>query len=157
MALALNMNGRCDEALELLKPLKSLSPPAGVAGIISGQCYASKQMWPEAIAEYQWAMANASGAAGPAFLAHALARGGREEEARVILSDLLAGRKDSYGAFGIGVVYAGLRDYDKAFAWLNKAADDQSITAYIVEPMFADLHRDPRYGPLRKRMLLQKR
>ena len=157
MALAFNMNGRCDEALELLKPLKSLSPPAGVAGIISGQCYASKQMWPEAIAEYQWAMANSSAAAGPAFLAHALARGGREEEARRILSDLLAGRKDSHGAFGIGVVYAGLRQYDSAFVWLNKAADDLSITAYIVEPMFSDLHRDPRYGPLRQRMRLQKR
>jgi len=157
MALALNMNGRCDEALELLRPLKSLSPPAGVAGIISGQCYASKQKWPEAIAEYRWAMDNASGASGPAFLAHALARAGREEEARLILSDLLAGRKDSHGAFGIGVVYAGLRDYDQAFAWLNKAADDASITAYIVEPMFADLHRDPRYGALRQRMRLQKR
>jgi serine/threonine-protein kinase len=157
MALALNMNGRCDEALELLRPLKSLSPPAGVAGIISGQCYASMRRWPEAIAEYRWAMANASGASGPAFLAHALARAGREDEARRILSDLLAGQKDSHGAFGIGVVYAGLRDYDQAFAWLNKAADEQSITAYIVEPMFDDLHRDPRYGALRERMRLQKR
>lgn len=157
VALALNMNGRCDEALQLLKPLKSLSPPAGVAGIISGQCYESKEMWPEAIAEYQWAIANASGASGPAFLAHALARAGREDEARRILSDLRAGRNDSHGAFGIGVVYAGLRDYDQAFAWLNKAADDGSITAYIVEPMFSDLHRDPRYAALRERMRFQKR
>jgi hypothetical protein len=114
-------------------------------------------MWPEAIAEYQWAITNASGASGPAFLAHALARGGREEDARHILSDLLAGRKDSHGAFGIGVVYAGLRKYDSAFIWLNKAADDMSITTYIVEPMFDDLHRDRRYGPLRQRMRLQKR
>jgi len=157
MALALNMNGRCDESLELLRPLKSLTPPAGVAGIISGQCYASKQMWPEAIAEYQWAMKNASGSSGPAFLAHALARAGREEESRRILSDLVTGRKDSHGAFGIGVVYAGLREYDSAFVWLNKAADDMSVTAYIVEPMFADLQRDPRWGPFRQRMRLQKR
>jgi TolB-like protein len=156
MALALNMNGRCDEALELLRPLKSLTPPAGVAGIISGQCYESKQMWPEAIAEYRWAIENAPAASGPAFLGHALARAGSEEEARRILSDLLAGRNDSHGAFGIGVVYAGLREYDHAFAWLNKAADEMSITAYIVEPMFDDLHRDPRYTALRQRMRLQK-
>jgi TolB-like protein/tetratricopeptide (TPR) repeat protein len=157
MALALNMNGRCDEALELLKPLKSLSPPAGVAWIISGQCYASQEKWPEAIAEYRWNIDNATGASGPAFLAHALARAGREEEARRILADLLAGRKDSHGAFGIGVVYAGLRDYDRAFLWLNRAADEGSITAYIAEPMFADLHRDRRYGSLRQRMRFQKR
>ena len=157
MALALNMNDRCDEALELLKPLKSLSPPAGVAWIISGQCYASLEKWPEAVAEYRWNINNATGASGPAFLAHALARAGRAEEARRILSDLLAGRKDSHGAFGIGVVYAGLRDYDQAFHWLNRAADDGSITAYIALPMFADLHRDPRYGALRQRMRYQKR
>src|SRR5688572_4074655 len=157
MALALNMNGRCDEAVKLLRPLKSLSPPAGVAGVISGQCYASKQMWPEAIAEFRWVVDSASGSSAPAFLAHALARAGRQEEARRILSDLLAGRTNSHGAFGIAVVYAGLRDYDKAFAWLDKAADEQSITAYIVLPMFDDLHRDPRYGPLRHRMRAQNR
>jgi eukaryotic-like serine/threonine-protein kinase len=156
-ALALNMNGRCDEALQLLKPLKSLTPPAGVAGIIRGQCYESKQMWNEAIAEYQWAIDHASGASGPAFLAHALARAGREDEARRILSALSSGAKDSHGAFGIAVVYAGLRDYDKAFAWLNKAVDERSITAYIVEPMFADLHADPRYAAVRKRMENQRR
>lgn len=152
MALALNMNGRCDEALELLRPLKALTPPAGVAGVISGQCYAAKQRWPEAIAEYRWTMEKASGASAPAFLAHALARAGRQEEARRILADLLSGRQDSHGAFGIGVVYAGLRDYDQAFAWLNKAAEEQSMNSYIVEPMFADLHRDPRYVPLMKRL-----
>jgi len=155
MALALAMNGRCDEALELLRPLKSLSPPAGVAGVIRGQCYATKQMWPEAIAEYRWAMDKSSAASAKAFLGHALARGGQREEATRILADLLAGRTDSHGAFGIGVVYAGLGQYDEAFRWLNTAADDLSITAYIVEPMFADLHRDPRYAALRERMRIK--
>jgi serine/threonine-protein kinase len=157
VALALIMNGRCDEALKLLEPLKSLSPPAGVAGIIRGQCYESKQMWNEAIAEYQWAMTHASGASGPAFLGHALARAGRQDEARRILSQLLSGGKDSHGAFGIAVVYAGLRDYDNAFAWLNKAADERSITSYIYEPMFDDLHTDPRYAAIMKRRQYQKR
>jgi serine/threonine-protein kinase len=158
LALALNMNGRCDEALEIIKPLKSLTPPAGVAGILAGQCYESKQMWTQAIAEYEWAMRTGSVvASGPAFLGHALARAGRTDEARRILSELLAGEKNSHGAFGIGVLYAGLRDYDNAFAWLNKAADEHSIIAYIEEPMFADLHADPRYAEVRKRMQTQKR
>jgi tetratricopeptide (TPR) repeat protein len=157
LALALHMNGRCDEALEVLKPLKSLTPPAAVAGIVSGQCYETMGKWSEAIAEYQWAMKIATPAAGSAFLAHALARAGRTDEAKHILSQLLLRQKDSKGAFGIAVVYTGLRDYDKAFEWLSKAVDERSANAYIEEPMFADLHADPRYAEFQKRRGIQKR
>jgi len=155
MALALIMNRKYDEALQLLRPLKSLTPPAGVAGIISGQAYEAKEKWPEAIAEYRWSIANSSGASGPAFLAHALARAGQQQEARQILADLLSKQKQSHGAFGIAVVYAGLREYDKAFQWLDKAADEHSINSYIAEPMFDDLHSDPRYREVLNRMQAQ--
>jgi serine/threonine-protein kinase len=157
LALALNMNGRCDEALKVLKPLKSLTPPAAVAGIVSGQCYEAMGKWSEAIAEYQWALKIGTPAAGWGFLGHALARAGRTDEAKRILSQLLARQKDSKGAFGIAVVYTGLRDYDKAFEWLFKAVDERSVPAYIVEPMFADLHADPRYAEFLRRMRNQNR
>jgi len=74
------------------------------------------------------------------------------DEASAILSDLLARRTESRGAFGIATVYAGLRDYDQAFAWLDRAADDESINQYIMHPMFADLHRDPRFARVRASM-----
>jgi serine/threonine-protein kinase len=155
MALALSMNGRCDEALELLRPLKALTPPAGVAGVIRGQCYARKQMWPEAIAELRWAMETTDARVALALLGYALARGGRSDEARQILGDLLAGRKRSHGAFGIAVVHTGLRDYDQAFAWLEKSVEEGSLRVYIMDPLFDDLHRDPRFdrlfGPPQKR------
>jgi serine/threonine-protein kinase len=157
LALALNMNGRCDEALKILKPLKTLTPPAAVAGIIAGQCYETMGKWPEAIAEYQWALKSATPAAGWGFLGHAFARAGRTDEAKHILSQLLLGKKDSKGAFGIAVVYTGLRDYDKAFEWLFKAVEERSVSAYIEEPMFNDLHADPRYSEYRRRMGSQKR
>ena len=148
MALALNMHGRCDETLELLRPLKDLRPPAGVAGVIRGQCYARKQMWPEAIAEFRWAVETTGARAALAFLGYALARGYRSDEARVILSDLLAGRKYSHGAFGIAVVYTGLREYDEAFVWLEQAMEESSSRVYLVDPLFEDLHRDPRFARL---------
>jgi serine/threonine-protein kinase len=155
MALALSMNGRCDEALELLRPLKALTPPAGVAGVVRGQCYARKRMWPEAIAELRWAMETTSARTALALLGYALARGGRSDEARQILGDLVAGRKHSHGAFGIAVVYTGLREYDQAFAWLEKAVEEGSVRVYIMDPLFEDLHRDPRFdrlfGPAQKR------
>jgi serine/threonine-protein kinase len=157
MALALNMNKRCDESLRILAPLKSLSPPAGVAGVISGQCYAYKQMWPQAIAEFQWTIDHAQSSVAPAFLAYALARAGREKEARKILADLLANRTYSRGGFGIGVVYAGLRDYDRAFQWLQKGIGEAQSTQYILDPMFEDLQRDPRFSRLNLYAGFQKR
>lgn len=156
MGRALFANGRCDEVLDRLRPLKELSPPAGVAGIIGGQCYATKRMWPEAIAEFRWAEENSAGSA-PAFLGYALGRAGRREEANAILSDLLTGRKNSHGAFGIAVVYAGLRDYDQAFAWLEKAVDENSVTRDLMLPTFEDLHRDPRFERLKRRLGLPER
>ena len=152
MALALGTNGRCDEAIEQLRPLKELSPPAGVAGVVAGQCYAAKEMWTEAIGEFRWAMETSEARAALAFLGHALARAGQRDEAEVILSDLMSGRKYSHGAFGIATVYAGLREYEKAFAWLDKAVDENSLRPYLMGPMYADLHRDPRFARLKKRM-----
>jgi len=82
---------------EELRPLKSLTPPAGVAGLIRGQCFASTQMWPEAIAELRWADEH-SATAGLAFLGYALARAGRTDEAAEIVADLLAGKRYSHGS-----------------------------------------------------------
>ena len=151
MARALFANGRCDEALDRLAPLKELSPPSPVAGITGGQCHAHEGRWPEAIAEFRWAEEHSAPAA-PAFLAYALARAGRRDEAEAILADLLSGRRASHGAFGIAVVYAGLGDYDQAFAWLDRALDEKSITRDLMLPVFDDLHRDPRFERVKTRL-----
>ncbi|MGH7572458.1 MAG: tetratricopeptide repeat protein [Gemmatimonadota bacterium] len=156
MARALLVNGRCDEALDQLRPLKELSPPVGYAGLIGGQCYAMQRMWPEAIAEFRWAEENSAGSA-PAFLGYALARAGQREEANAVLTNLLTGRKYSHGAFGIAIVYAGLGDYDQAFGWLDKAVDENSIHRDLMLPVFDALHQDPRFGRLKARLGLDGR
>jgi tetratricopeptide (TPR) repeat protein len=152
MALALAVNGRCEESLESLAALKNLSPPAGVAGLIRGQCYSSRGRWREAIAEFRWADAHSSTAA-LAFLGHALARAGETAEAERILSDLTQGRAFSHGSFGIALVHAGMRDYDQAFLWLDRSADDGSMHFYVMHPVLADLHRDPRFQRIRDRIV----
>lgn len=73
---------------------------------------------------------------------------GRSAQAREILQDLLAARRRSDGAFGIAVVYAGLRDYGKVFRWLERSIEENSWRHYIFTPMFAELHRDPRFARL---------
>jgi serine/threonine-protein kinase len=155
MALALSMNNRCDEAIQLLRPLQTLSAPAEVAGVITGQCYATKKMWPEAIAEFRWAMTDGSKGRARmalAFLGYAQARAGQRDEARRILSDLRTGRQYSHGAFGIATIYAGLGVYDSAFVWLDRAADEGSLRPYIMGPMFEDLRREPRFARFKKRI-----
>jgi serine/threonine-protein kinase len=148
MALAFNTNGRCDETLQLLRPLKSLDPPVGVAGVITGLCYLQKRMWPEAIGEFHWSMETTEARMALALLGYALARDGQTDEARRILDDLVTGRRHSHGAFGIAVVHAGLGDYDQAFAWLERAVEEHSWRVYIMDPVFEELHRDPRFARL---------
>jgi tetratricopeptide (TPR) repeat protein len=129
-----------------------LSPRAGVAGIVGGQCYAATHRWPEAIAEFRWATETTDARAALAFLGYALARAGQRDEAMTILSDLLAGRKYSHGAFGIATVYTGLGDFDAAFPWFEKAVDEASMRPYIMGPMFEDVRRDARFARVKRRM-----
>jgi len=61
----------------------------------------------------------------------------------------------SQGAFHIAVVHAGLGDRDRAFEWLNRSFDDFSLAYYVMLPMFDDLHADPRFERLERRLRLQ--
>ena len=48
---------------------------------------------------------------------------------------------------------AGFGDIDQAFAWLDKAVDEEMVDWELIkEPMFEDLHRDPRFERLRRRL-----
>jgi hypothetical protein len=101
-----------------------------------------------AVAELRWARETGHARAALSLEGYALARSGRTAEARAILSDLLAGRAYSHGAFGIAVVCAGLRDYDQAFAALEKAEQEGSTRVYLMDPLFEDLQGDPRFDNL---------
>ena len=150
-ALALAMNGRCEESLDPLQELKTLTPPAQVAGVIRGLCLVSRERWEEGLAEFRWSRDHGANSA-EAFLAFALARSGQQAAARAILADLLAGRTHSHGAFGIAVVYTGFKDLDKAFEWLEKSIDDGTVRTYLLHPVLVDLHRDARFEAIMNRL-----
>jgi TolB-like protein/DNA-binding SARP family transcriptional activator len=157
VADALLANDRCDEALAQLDKLKSLQPPLNRAGLIAAECYAQKQMWPEAIAEIQRITVN-GGPRGEALLGYMLGRGGRREEARRILAAMLdRSRRTNGGAFDVALVYIGLGDNDRAFAWLDKAVDDRSLGFQWLHTIVNGLRRDPRFEHLRQRVGLPKR
>jgi adenylate cyclase len=162
LARALLVNGRCDEALTLLEPLAALQPPLLRVASIAAQCYTQKQMWREAIAVLR-PQAERGERQALAHLAFVLARAGQDEEALRIHANLLdQWQRGTGGALEVALVYAGLRDLDQAFGWLERAADDSSSMpshrySLVMEPVFEDLRRDPRFDPLRDWFGNQKR
>jgi tetratricopeptide (TPR) repeat protein len=157
VAHALLVSDRCDEALAQLEKLRSLRPPLLRAGNIAAQCYARKQMWPQAIAEMQRILVNA-GPPAQALLGYMLARGGRTYEARRILAALLdRPRRINGGAFDVATVYVGLGDNDQAFRWLEKSVGDRSLRVDNLPAVLDGLRGDPRLDSFRRHAGLQKR
>lgn len=148
-------NRRCDEALAQLARIRSVRPPLRRSAAVTGLCYAEKEMWPEAVAALR-SHAEAGDPLMMAFLGHTLARAGQPREAERLLADLLARRgRTGAGAFEIAIVYAGLGDLDRSFAWLDRSIADYSLKVQIMTPAFDDLHDDPRFERFSARLGLQ--
>lgn len=94
------------------------------------------------------------GNASLALLAHINAKLGRRSEAEAVIKELEK-RYSEKSADGrdLAVAYAGF-DKDQAFAWLAKAFKDHSpfLVFLKLEPMLDDLHTDPRWGDLERRV-----
>jgi tetratricopeptide (TPR) repeat protein len=152
LAHAWLVNGRCDLARTELETIAQVKPPVGRASLIAAQCFVLEGKLDEAIAQLS-RQSRSQRMRG--FL---LARAGRTDEARAILRDALAwhGRTGS-DALDVAILYAGLRDFDQAFVWLDRSITDYSLHWDIMEPLFQDLRADPRFERIRQRLGLQKR
>ncbi len=110
----------------------------------------------DALAEAQKSVqfANRSNAS-LALLGHVYARLGRRSDAESVIKEL-EGRQASKAADSrdLAVVYAGLDDKDKAFAWLEKAFADHSVFLVFMklEPLMDPLQSDPRWNNLERRV-----
>ena len=79
---------------------------------------------------------------------------GRSREAIAILNQLDALSKRRYvSPLYFAIVYAGLKDTDKAIEYLNKAFDARhpGLVLIRIEPMFDQLRSDERFKALIKR------
>lgn len=155
VARTLVANGRYDEALVHLEHIAEVQPPLLRTPGIAAQAYAGKRMWPEAIGALDCQEEEAN-----SLCAYMLARGGRREEALRIQATLLEQwRRGEGSAFDIAIGYVGLGNFDQAFAWLDKSIDDTSLkdNFSIMDPIFEDLRKDPRFARLEDRLGLQNR
>ena len=92
-----------------------------------------------------------------ASLAFVLARGGRKDEARAILQEILSASERTYiPPFYAALIYSGLGEKDRAFEWLDKAVTERSgsVRFLKIDTRFAGLKDDPRFVDLLRRLNL---
>jgi len=124
-----------------LKRALELEPGNHSAYVRLGDVYAKLGRYDEAIAVFEKAeQLRSDGMHHAARIARVDALMGRQREARQMLSGAKA------GAFDIAAVYVALGDLDEAFRILEPAvaARDCLIVFFQEDPLFDNLHSDPR-------------
>jgi serine/threonine-protein kinase len=148
----LHLARRFDDAIEQYLKTIELDEGFGLAHRRLGQTYEQKQMYTEAVAEFQKALA-LSGEDAELLSArgHFYAALGETEKANEVLeqmSDLATHRY--VPAYLFARVYLGFGDYDRVFELLERACDERyGYLAYLnVEPLFDKIRSDPRFASI---------
>ena len=125
-----------------------------------GTGYEAARNIPEAMAEYQKAISMSGGPEAYVGLAHVYSSAGRRAEARRILTALEHRVKTSASPYAMAMIYAGLGDKDKAFAFLDEAVRERSLelsSNLEGNVRIDDLRDDPRFRSLLFEMKLPNR
>ena len=154
-----------DDAIAKYKLTLQSDPDFWVARHYLALAYVQKGMHQEAIAELRKLIKAPESGPVPdkvieaeseasASLGFAYGMAGKQAEARAILSQLDALSKRRYvSPLYFAIVYAGLKENDKAIEYLNKAFDARhpGLVLIRIEPMFDGLRSDERFKQLIKR------
>jgi serine/threonine protein kinase/tetratricopeptide (TPR) repeat protein len=147
---------RYDEAIEQCRRALELDPGSLSSHIILRWSYEWKGMCDEALAVYEQERAFAGDTPNTrAKRAHVLATCGRSQEAREILTELVAGRGEQWvTAYELAVIYSILNERDEAFKWIEQAEEENAVglTYARVDPRINNLRADPRFDELLQRM-----
>jgi len=154
-----------DDAIAKYKTTLQSDPEFWVARHYLALAYVQKGMHDEAIVELRRLIKAPSSGPIPdqiveaeseasASLGFAYGMAGKQAEARAIINQLDALSKRRYvSPLYFAIVYAGLKDNDKAIDYLNKAFDARhpGLVLIRIEPMFDGLRGDERFKALIKR------
>ncbi|HEY6120526.1 MAG TPA: protein kinase [Pyrinomonadaceae bacterium] len=149
--------GQTDEAIARLQKTFEMDPNYYLAHLFAASAYIEKGMYSEAIAEAEKARA----LTGPTnshpvgFLGYALAKSGKQTEARALLDDLIRSSSQRYvSPYNVALIYNGLADRSETLAWLERAYQerDQRIVFLKVEPKWNNLRADPQFQELMRRL-----
>jgi TolB-like protein/DNA-binding winged helix-turn-helix (wHTH) protein/Flp pilus assembly protein TadD len=147
--------GRYDDAVAHLQMAINIEPDFWISHLILGKVYERKKTYAQAIAEFQRASQLAGAPEPTSLLGYTYAVSGKPAEARRLLDDLKQMSARQYVApKHIALVYAGLREKDEMFSWLERAYEERDISlAFIkVEPRWGEYRADPRFVDLLRRV-----
>lgn len=144
------------EAKEYLSSLLDIIPDHPYSLWLLGQVYIMESNFDKGIGLIKKAL-KLSGNFSPILtaLGYTYSLQGKMNMARDILNQLKKKAKSQYvNPFLFGKLYTALKDKDKAFIWLEKAADqkDHAILQILSDESFENLHSDPRYLKLLKKI-----
>ena len=147
-----------DKAFEQLRKTIEMDPSFYYARYNLGEAYEFTGNFQEALKEYQAAYRLSDDPAMLGFVGHAYARSGKKDEALKAIDQMKEISRQRYvPAYSFAQVYAALGEKDQAFQWLDKCYQDHdpSMVLIKVDPTLDNLHTDPRFADLVKRMRLQ--
>jgi eukaryotic-like serine/threonine-protein kinase len=145
-----------DKATEQLQKTLDMEPNYALARLNLGKVYIEKRKYSEGIEECKKAITLAGQV--PEYLSelgYAYASAGRKAEAKSILGELKRMSKRTYvSPAAIAKVYAALGERNEAFAWLQRALQERSLSFATpnVEAAWDPMRSDPRFQALLSRM-----
>jgi len=153
-------SGQLDAAIPDLKKALDLNRNLWSANVSLSQIYIMQGRPQDALPEIELIRYDLWRAVQHAVAYYAL---GRQKEADAALTELIARyharsahAHSAYSAYGIAQVYAFRKQSDEAFQWLDRAYayHDDGLIETKVDPLLKNLHNDPRYTALLKKLNL---
>jgi serine/threonine-protein kinase len=148
--------GQSDEALVRLQKTFDLDPTFWLAHSFASSAYIEKGMFADAVVEARKARELFDGSSQPiAFEGYALAKSGKQTEARGLLEALLKLSTQRFvSPYHIALIHNGLADRDETFAWLERGYQqrDPKMTFLKVDQKWNNLRNDPRFQDLLRRV-----
>ena len=145
-----------DDAIAPISKVLEFNPDFIQGHRYLGLVYEAKRMYPEALAQLERALALSGGApVDVAALGHAYAVSGHVAEARQAIQKLDVLSKQKYvSGYGRSLVYAALRENDRAIEWLQQGFHEHSawMIKLRVDPRLDPLRGDPRFADLVRRV-----
>jgi TolB-like protein/DNA-binding winged helix-turn-helix (wHTH) protein len=144
--------GRYDEARAEMQKALDLNPQGAYIHLTLDKILIAEGKPQQALAQIEKEPSEWARLTGQALAYHAL---GREQDSDAALADLIT-KYRTYVAYQIAEVYAYRGESDKSFEWLDHAYQqrDPGLPEVKSNPLFKDLHHDPRYTELLKMMRL---
>jgi len=142
---ALYLDGQFDEAIKMARVVQELSPRYLGSNYKMGRALLLQGEYEAALASMIQEVSEGFRFKGIALAAHDL---GQQAEFETAFDQLREGWGERWPS-DVATIYARIGEADKAFEWLEKAAEEEDSRLYfhVHDPLMANIHSDPRWLP----------